>query len=168
MAIYELDVEISSMTPYMPYCVDLELVGKSPYSATSNDAIHNWTHILGCLSGLERTKKAAVIGSPAPALVLAAATAAYSMGMSTILKHTSLQGQEKVMVDLGPLTTAQAKSINLLERAPLDKSARGWVACANSESSPSIVSAYFTIQVKHFKKDRSKSMEAFLAGYNIL
>jgi len=73
--IYEEDYEIGMMTSYMPYCVDLEHISKSPYSATVNDAVHNWTHILGCLSGLESSKKAAVVGSPAPSLVLAAATA---------------------------------------------------------------------------------------------
>ncbi len=56
----------------MPYCIDLEFVGKSPYSATVNDAIHNWVHILGALTGLKRSKKATVVGSPAPALVLVA------------------------------------------------------------------------------------------------
>ncbi len=64
--IYEEPDEIGVMSSYMPYCVDLELVGKSPYSATANDALHNWVHILGSLSGLERSKKAAVVGSPAP------------------------------------------------------------------------------------------------------
>jgi hypothetical protein len=54
--IYEEPDEIGVMSSYMPYCVDLELVGKSPYSATANDALHNWVHILGSLSGLERSK----------------------------------------------------------------------------------------------------------------
>ncbi len=44
---YETEDEIGNVFSYMPYCVDLELVGKSPYSATVNDAIHNWIHILG-------------------------------------------------------------------------------------------------------------------------
>ncbi len=101
--IYEEQDEIGSMSSYMPYCVDLELVGKSPYSATVNDALHNWVHILGSLSGLERSKKAAVVGSPAPSLVLAAATAAYGMGKSTVLKQTFLRGNGKPMVDLGLL-----------------------------------------------------------------
>jgi len=165
--IYEQPDEIGQLTSCMPYCIDLELVGKSPYSATANDAVHNWTHILGCLSGIERSKKAAVVGSPAPALVLAAATAAYSLGKSTVLKQSFLRGQEKEMVDLGVLTTAQAKTVELLEKSPLDKTAKGWVAWSNSDSARAIISAYFSIQVKHFRRKRVKSMEAFLSGYNI-
>jgi len=161
--IYEQPDEIGSLTSYMPYSIDLEIVGKFPYSATANDAVHNWTHILGCLSGLNRSKKAAVVGSPAPALVLAPATAAYGLGKSTVLKQTFLRGQEKEMVDLGLLTTAQAKTIDLLEQAPLDKTAKGWVAWSNSDSARAIISAHFEIQVKHFRRERARSMEAFLA-----
>jgi len=47
-------------------------------------------------------------------------------------------------------------------------SAKDWVAWANSDNARDIVSAYFSSQVRQFKKDQAKSMEAFLAGYNIL
>ncbi len=152
----------------MPYCVDLELVGYSPCSATANDALHNWVHILGSLSGLERSKKAAVVGSPAPSLVLAAATAAYGMGKSMVLKQAFLRGDETSMVDLSPLGQSQSRTMNLFERAALVKRAKGWVSWVQSDSTREIISEYFAIQVKHFKKERAKSMEVFLANYNIL
>ncbi len=100
-----------------------------------NDAIHNWIHILGSLSGLERSKKAAVVGSPAPALVRAAATANYGMGKSTVLKQTFLRGNEQELVDLSTLTADQIATVDSLSKAPLDKTARGWVAWANADSS---------------------------------
>ncbi len=50
--IYEQPDKLSSITSYMSYCVHLELVGKSPYSATVNDAIHNWVHILRALRSI--------------------------------------------------------------------------------------------------------------------
>jgi Rhabdovirus nucleocapsid protein len=56
---------------YMPNCIDLGLVPHSPFSVTANPNTHNWIHILGSLGGLERSKKASVVGSPGPALVLA-------------------------------------------------------------------------------------------------
>ncbi len=156
------------MSSYMPYCVDLELVGKSPYSATANDALHNWVHILGSLSGLERSKKAAVVGSTALSLVLAAATAAYRMGKSTVLKQTFLRGNEKRMVDLGLLGKSQVRTMNLFKWALLEKSAKGWVAWSQSDGAREIVSEYFALQSRHFKKERAKSIEALLANYNIL
>jgi hypothetical protein len=115
---YKEPDEIGSMTSYMPYCVDMELVGKSPYSATANDALHNWTHILGSLSGLDRSKKAAVLGSPAPSLVLAAATGASGMGKSTVLKQTFLRGDVVQMPNLGLHTTSQARTMDLMDLAP--------------------------------------------------
>jgi hypothetical protein len=53
-------------------------------------------------------------------------------------------------------------------RAPLDKSAKGWVAWPNSDGAHQVVSDYFNIQVRHFRKVRLKSIEAVLSGYNIL
>ncbi len=114
----EDEIEIFS---YLPYCVDLEIVGKSPFSATVNDAVHNWTHILGSLSGLDRSRKASVVGSPAPGLVWAAATAAYGIGKSTVLKQTFLRGNEEELEDLSSLTSDQAATLDILGRAPWRK-----------------------------------------------
>jgi hypothetical protein len=58
--------------------------------------------------------------------------------------------------------------MNLFERAPLEKIAKGWVAWSQSDGAREIVSEYFALQVRHFKKERAKSIEAFLANYNIL
>jgi hypothetical protein len=77
-------VELGSSEAYMPNCADLQLVNKSSYSATKNPVVHNWVHILGTLlSGIDRSKKTAIVGSPTPVLMLAAATAAYRMGKSS-------------------------------------------------------------------------------------
>jgi hypothetical protein len=165
---YETPDEIGDMYSYMPYCVDLELVGKSPYSATANDAIHNWTHILGCLSGLDRSRKASVVGSPAPALVWAAATSAYGMGKSAVLRQTFLRGKEQPLPNLGDFTMDQVATIEAFTKGPITKDARSWVAWANLDQSRQVVSNYFAIQVRHFKKDRPRSMEAFLADYRLM
>jgi hypothetical protein len=165
---YETEDEIGEIFSFLPYCVDLEIVGKSPYSATVNDAVHNWTHILGSLSGLDRSRKASVVGSPAPGLVWAAATAAYGMGKSTVLKQTFLRGNEEELEDLSSLTSDQAATLDILGRAPLEKDARSWVAWANADSSRQIISQCFALQVRHFRKDRQRSMEAFLAKYRLM
>jgi hypothetical protein len=165
---YETEDELEDMFSYMPYCVDFELVGKSPYSATVNDAVHNWTHILGCLSGLDRSRKASIVGSPAPALVWAAATAAYGMGKSAVLRQTFLRGSEKELPDLTNFSTDQVATLHAFSKGPLIKNARSWVAWANTDQSRQIVSTYFSIQVRLFRRDRPRSMEAFLADYRLM
>jgi hypothetical protein len=83
------------------------------------------------------------------------------MGKSTVLKQTFLRGDETPMVDLGPLGQSQSCTMNLFKRAPLDKSAKGWMSWVQSDSTREIIS-------EHFKRERAKSIEAFLANYNIL
>ncbi len=94
--------------------------------------------------------------------MLAAATAAYEMGKSTVLKQTFLRGDET------PMGQFQSCTMNLFQRAPLDKSTKGWVSWVQSDSAREIIAEYFSIQVKHFKKERAKSMEVFQVNYNIL
>jgi hypothetical protein len=96
--------------------VDFGLVTKSPYSATANPAIHNWVHILGALCGMERSKKAAIVGSPAPALVLAAATTAYGLGRSTVLRQTFTREDEEKLADLEGLDIPQIQTVGLLQK----------------------------------------------------
>jgi hypothetical protein len=49
------------------------------------------------------------------------------------------------MPDLGMLSTSQARTIDLMDRDPLNKSVKGWVAWANSDGVRQIVSDYFNI-----------------------
>jgi hypothetical protein len=119
------------------------------------------------LSGLERSKKAALVGSPAPNLGLAAAAAAYGLGRSTVLRKTFAKDGEKELVDLAGLDDNQLQTHSLLSRHLLDKSTKGWTAWIQADYSRDIVSKYFALQVRHFRKDRPKSVEAFLASYVI-
>jgi Rhabdovirus nucleocapsid protein len=152
---------------FMPYCIDLGLVPRSPFSITANPNTHNWIHILGSLSGLERSKKASVVGNPGPALVFAAATAAYAMGRSTLLKETFIKSGEEALVSLEGLEVPQATTLSLFERRPLDKAPKSWVAWSATDEAREVVSQYFALQVNSFRRDRLKSMEAFLSTYVI-
>jgi hypothetical protein len=59
--------------------------------------ITGYTFFFRSLSGLERSKKAAVVGSPTPFLVLTAATAAYELGRSTVLcQMFTREGEEEL------------------------------------------------------------------------
>jgi hypothetical protein len=62
---------------------------------------------------------------------------------------------------------SQARTVNLFERALLDKSAKGWVSLVQTDAAHKTIAEFFDIQVKHFRKERAKSIEAFLASYNI-
>jgi Rhabdovirus nucleocapsid protein len=165
--IYSQPDELSQSNSYLPYCVDLGLVTKYPYSATANPAVHNWVHILGALGGMEWSKKAAVVGSPAPALVLAAATTAYGLDQSTDMRQTFTKEDEEELVELDGLDAPQVRTIGLLQKRPIDHTAKGWVAWAWTNTARNIVGEYFWIQVRHFKKNRPKSVEAFLSAYLI-
>jgi hypothetical protein len=67
-----------------------------------------------------------------------------------------------------PALALRARTVNLFERAPLDKSAKGWVSWVQTDAAHKTKTKFFAIQVKHFRKERAKSIEAFLASYNIL
>ncbi len=43
---------------------------------------------------------------------------------------------------------------------------KGGVSWVQTDSAWEITAEYFSIQVKHFRKERAKSIEAFLAGSN--
>jgi hypothetical protein len=58
-------------------------------------------------------------------------------------------------------------TVNLFEKAPLEKSARGYISWVQTDATRETIAEYFAIQVKHFRKERANSIEAFLASYNI-
>jgi hypothetical protein len=167
VSIYSQPDELAHTDSYLPYCVDMGLVAKSPYSATANPSIHNWAHTLGSLSGMERSKKAAVVGNPPPNLILAAATAAYGLGRSSVIRQTFETSDAERVAELDGVDE-QDDATNLASTSrPLDKSHRGWVTWVQSDEAREIVVKHFSCQVKHFRRERPKSMEAFLAGYTL-
>ncbi len=74
---------------------------------------------------------------------------------------------EKSIASL-PALALRARTVNLFERSPLDKSAKGWVSWVQTDVAHKTIAEFFDIQVKHFRKERAKSIEAFLASYYIL
>nr|AMJ52364.1 nucleoprotein [Riverside virus 1] len=58
------DEEMDEPRSYSMYFMDLGLSSKSPYSASVNLDLHYFFHTLGVSAGLERSKRARVVGDP--------------------------------------------------------------------------------------------------------
>jgi gamma-glutamylcyclotransferase (GGCT)/AIG2-like uncharacterized protein YtfP len=73
---------------------------------------------------MERSKKAAVVGNPPPNLVLAAATAAYGLGRSAVVRQTFEIDGEEELAELDGVEDGDGISAVAVATRPLDKSQR--------------------------------------------